>query len=230
MITHVLRPFGLCPGWWRSSTSIHPFSSPAFLCRLTSSWLLSAVVTEWDVGYTLDRSSVHDRAPTNIFSLHILFVFICVYLMCARSNTFSEGNPDWKSELNIDHHSFAPLSPPSAGGDRRSRGIGRELGAPSPPFKTHTLRPPLHHSIRTHPYPHPNPIFSPPSSYVCKRSHGNCRTACLATSCILSLGKNEGGRISEWGGRGGFQIYLFICVLMGVWGSYCNSSMLQWIH
>lgn len=36
---------------------------------------------------------------------------------------------------------------------------------------------------------HPIPDIFPPLSYVCKCSHGNCRTACLATGFILSLGK-----------------------------------------
>lgn len=39
---------------------------------------------------------------------------------------------------------------------------------------------------------HPIPDIFPPLSYVCKCSHGNCRTACLATGFILSLGKNGG--------------------------------------
>lgn len=69
---------------------------------------------------------------------------------------------------------------------------------PPPPFKPHTdslslsvcLRiTPSFFPLAPHPYPHPNPT---PFSYVCKRSHGNCRTVCLATGFILSLEKKRG--------------------------------------
>lgn len=120
------------------------------------------------------------------------------------------------------------MSPPPAGGDRRSKGIGRELGAPSPPLKnTHsqTSSASLRLFFATHPYPHPNPTYPTTSSYVCKRYYGNCRTACLATGFILSLGKNIGEWCKWKAGCGAYRFFFF----MGVWGLYCNSSCCEFI-
>lgn len=62
----------------------------------------------------------------------------------------------------------------------------------------------------------PNVFFSPPSSYVCKRSHGNCRTACLATGFILSLEKKGKKRWGEqdmgWGMRGLWGFFFYGCM------------------
>lgn len=81
---------------------------------------------------------------------------------------------------------------------------------------THSLSLSPHHSLSfcNHPYPHPAQRF-PPSSYVCKRSHGNCRTACLATGFILSLENKGGNRMGGWGVVG---IAVFIWMHGCGWG------------
>lgn len=61
---------------------------------------------------------------------------------------------------------------------------------------------------------HPIPDIFPPLSYVCKRSHGNCRTACLATGFILFFGKKWGNRIRN---RGGWRCFFFFLMSVNMW-------------
>lgn len=65
----------------------------------------------------------------------------------------------------------------------------------------------------------PNVFFFPPSSYVCKRSHGNCRTACLATGFILSLEKKGKKKVGGTGHGVGDEgvVGIFFLWMHGMW-------------
>lgn len=100
-----------------------------------------------------------------------------------------------RSARCIDQHSFELLcsilqQEEESNGERRD--ISRELGSPSPPGPEPSLSACVspHHSLFfcSPSLSHPIPDIFPPLSYVCKRSHGNCRTACLATGFILFFG------------------------------------------
>ena len=124
------------------------------------------------------------------------------------------------------------LFPPLAGGDKQRRGIGRELGSPSPHKKkknthTHPLRLRIAPSLfAPHPLPPPCPnVFFPPFQ-LCLQAFPWQLSHCLPSNRLYPFtgkkkGKKGGGNRTwgeGWGGCGDFFIFFFHECMGCEWG------------